>query len=40
MAKTNQNVLKEEEAEKKIIFFLKINETLATGVGQQYIMML
>lgn len=39
-AQTNQNILKEEEVQKKIIYYLKINEMLATGVGQPYLMML
>jgi hypothetical protein len=39
-AQGNQNILKEEEVEKKIIFYLRVNEMLATGVGQPYLMML
>lgn len=36
----NPGVLLEEAVEKKILFFLKINEMLATGVGNQYALLL
>jgi hypothetical protein len=36
MAKNNQQVLKEENVIKKLVFFMKLNEMLATGVGTNY----
>jgi hypothetical protein len=36
MAQQNSNILKEEAVIKKLIFFLKINEHLAIGVGRNY----
>lgn len=40
MAEASPNVLLEEEVKRKILYFLKMNETLATGVGQQYALFL
>lgn len=34
------NSLLEEEIKKKVFFFLKLNETLATGIGQKYALFL
>ena len=39
-ALTNPTILREEECEQKILYFLKINENLAVGIGRQYVMML
>jgi len=36
MAKNNQQVLKEENVIKKLVFFMKLNEMLATGIGNNY----
>jgi len=40
MAGTNPNFLREEEIPKKLSYFLKINEMIATGVGCRYAVML
>lgn len=40
MAQNNPNFLKEQEIIKKIVFFLKLNENLAVGVGRNYALML
>jgi hypothetical protein len=40
MAQTNQHVLKEEAVTKKLNYFFKLNEMLATGVGRNYALML
>lgn len=40
MAQNNPNFLKEEEIIKKIVYFLKLNENLAVGVGRNYALML
>lgn len=39
-AEQSPNNLLEEQIQKKVFFFLKINETLATGIGQKYALFL
>ena len=40
IAEGNVSVMLDEDGKAKIIFFLKINEMLATGIGQQYALLL
>lgn len=40
MAQTNPSFLKEEEVIRKLIYFLKLNENLAVGVGKNYALLL
>ena len=40
MAQNNPNFLKEEDIIRKLIYFLKINENLAVGVGRNYALLL
>ena len=39
-AQNNQQILKDEMVIKKINYFLKLNEMLATGVGRNYALLL
>lgn len=40
VAENDLSVLQTEEVKQKIIFFLKINEMFASGIGQQYALLL
>jgi hypothetical protein len=40
MAHNNPNFLKEEEVIRKLIYFFKLNENLAVGVGRNYAVLL
>lgn len=40
MAQTDQHILKEESVTKKLNYFFKLNEMLATGVGRNYALLL
>lgn len=40
MAQENPHFLKEEDITKKLIYFFKLNENLALGVGRNYAILL
>ncbi len=40
IAQENPAIMKEEEIQKKLVFFLKVNEMLAKSIGQEYIVFL